>query len=178
MQQRILNFDVFWQSSLCQLTNVDRNVKIFLCGKLLVLSVTLTISHCLQMVSKRHIEKCSNVLNAIIAGPIREDGSSIFPGPEWKICIQMMSHHLKYLGFKFHVNRLNRLDTRELHMPRPGHSISNQPNFRNLPRWPTTPPPGSPPLLWFLWNFITLEAFKNKISNINLLDTIKGALIN
>ncbi len=116
MQQRILNFDVFWQSSLCQLTNVDRNVKIFLCGKLLVLSVTLTISHCLQMVSKRHIEKCSNVLNAIIAGPIREDGSSIFPGPEWKICIQMMSHHLKYLGFKFHVNRLNRLDTRELHI--------------------------------------------------------------
>ena len=34
---------------------------------------------------------------------------------EWKIFIEMMRHHLKYLDFKFHLNRLNRLDTRELH---------------------------------------------------------------
>ncbi len=30
-----------------------------------------------------------------------------------EIFIQMMRHHLKYIGFKFHSNRLNRLDTRK-----------------------------------------------------------------
>ncbi len=31
-----------------------------------------------------------------------------------EIFIQMMHHHLKYLGFKFHLNRLNRLDRKGL----------------------------------------------------------------
>ncbi len=49
-----------------------------------------------------HLFICICVATLKMPGPISQNG----------FFFQMMRHHLKYLGFKFHLNRLNRLDTR------------------------------------------------------------------